>query len=70
MEAIDAASAESRYVWAWIDEDAGILRSRYFASAVEYIERMLEKQLIAAIGKELPVEPELERWFPVWEVPI
>jgi hypothetical protein len=29
-----------------------------------------EMRLSAAIGKELPVEPELERWFPVWEVPI
>ncbi|HET8906289.1 MAG TPA: hypothetical protein VFN11_04925 [Ktedonobacterales bacterium] len=29
-----------------------------------------EMRLGTAIGKELPVEPELERWFPVWEVPI
>jgi hypothetical protein len=26
--------------------------------------------LKAQIGKELPVEPELERWFPLWGIPI
>jgi hypothetical protein len=29
-----------------------------------------ELQLKAQIGTELPVEPELERWFPLWGVPI
>ena len=29
-----------------------------------------EMRLAAAMGKELPVEQELERWFPVWDVPI
>ena len=24
----------------------------------------------AEIGKELPVEQELERWFPLWGIPI
>jgi predicted PhzF superfamily epimerase YddE/YHI9 len=33
VDAIDANDEQSRYVWAWIDEPAGILRSRYFASA-------------------------------------
>ena len=27
-----------RYVWAWIDEDAGVLRSRYFATDVGILE--------------------------------
>jgi hypothetical protein len=29
-----------------------------------------ELQLKAQIGAELPIEPELERWFPLWGVPI
>ncbi len=29
-----------------------------------------ELRLAAAIGKELPVEQEYERWFPVWDVPL
>jgi hypothetical protein len=35
-------------------------------------ERDNERELIlkAQIGKELPVEQELERWFPLWGIPI
>ncbi len=29
-----------------------------------------ELQLKAQIGTELPIEPELERWFPLWGIPI
>ena len=29
-----------------------------------------ELRLKAQIGQDLPVEPELERWFPLWGVPI
>jgi hypothetical protein len=29
-----------------------------------------ELRLKAQIGPELPVEPELERWFPLWGIPI
>ena len=29
-----------------------------------------ELQLKAQIGNELPIEPELERWFPLWGIPI
>jgi hypothetical protein len=29
-----------------------------------------ELQLKAQIGAELPLEPELERWFPLWGIPI
>jgi hypothetical protein len=29
-----------------------------------------EMRLATAIGKELPVEQELERWFPVWDLPL
>jgi PspA associated protein B len=29
-----------------------------------------ELQLKAQIGPELPIEPELERWFPLWGIPI
>ena len=29
-----------------------------------------ELQVKAQIGAELPLEPELERWFPLWGVPI
>jgi hypothetical protein len=29
-----------------------------------------ELQVKAQIGAELPIEPELERWFPLWGIPI
>lgn len=29
-----------------------------------------ELQLKAQIGSELPIEPELERWFPLWGTPV
>jgi hypothetical protein len=29
-----------------------------------------ELRLKAQIGPELPIEPDLERWFPLWEIPI
>ena len=29
-----------------------------------------ELQLKAQIGSELPIEPEIERWFPLWGAPI
>src|SRR5439155_18675558 len=29
-----------------------------------------ELQLKAQIGASLPIEPELERWFPLWWIPI
>ena len=29
-----------------------------------------ELQVKAQIGAELPIEPELERWFPLWEIPL
>jgi hypothetical protein len=29
-----------------------------------------ELQLKAQMGSELPMEPELERWFPLWGIPI
>ena len=29
-----------------------------------------ELQVKAVLGPELPFEPELERWFPLWGIPI
>ena len=29
-----------------------------------------ELQIKALLGAELPIEPELERWFPLWGIPI
>jgi len=29
-----------------------------------------ELQLKAQMGNELPIEPEIERWFPLWGIPI
>ena len=29
-----------------------------------------ELRLKAQVGSELPIEPELERWFPLWGIPI
>jgi hypothetical protein len=43
-----------------------------FVPAGDGHERSVERelQLKAQIGGELPIEPELERWFPLWGVPI
>ncbi|MGW5723407.1 PspA-associated protein PspAB [Amycolatopsis sp. NPDC003865] len=30
----------------------------------------LEMQVRAALGGELPVEADLERWFPIWDAPV
>jgi len=32
--------------------------------------RPAELVLKAQVGNELPVEQELERWFPLWGIPI
>jgi hypothetical protein len=29
-----------------------------------------EPRLRAQIGQDLPVEPELDRWFPLWGIPV
>jgi hypothetical protein len=29
-----------------------------------------ELQLKAQVGTDLPLEPELERWFPLWDIPL
>ena len=43
-----------------------------FAPAAGSEQRDNERELVlkAQIGKELPVEQELERWFPLWGIPI
>jgi hypothetical protein len=43
-----------------------------FVPAPGQNERSVERelQIKAQIGAELPIEPELERWFPLWGVPI
>ena len=43
-----------------------------FAPAAGAEQRDNERELIlkAQLGKELPVEQELERWFPLWGIPI
>jgi PspAB-like protein len=43
-----------------------------FVPAGDGHERVVERelQLKAQIGRELPIEPELERWFPLWGVPV
>lgn len=42
------------------------------AQPVDAGERSTERelQLKAQLGTELPIEPELERWFPLWGIPI
>jgi hypothetical protein len=40
------------------------------ASGAEQRDNERELVLKAQIGAELPVEPELERWFPLWGIPI
>jgi len=43
-----------------------------FAPAPGPEQRDNERELVlkAQVGSELPVEPELERWFPLWGIPI
>lgn len=42
------------------------------SSGAQPTERSTERelQLKAQMGTELPIEPELERWFPLWGIPI
>jgi hypothetical protein len=40
------------------------------ASGQQQRDNERELKLRAQIGAELPVEPELERWFPLWGIPI
>lgn len=42
------------------------------SSSTQPTERATERelQLKAQIASELPIEPELERWFPLWGIPI
>jgi hypothetical protein len=42
------------------------------SSSTKPIERSTERelQLKAQMASELPIEPELERWFPLWGIPI
>ena len=40
------------------------------AGASEQRDNERELVLKAQMGKELPVEQELERWFPLWGAPI
>jgi hypothetical protein len=42
------------------------------SSSTQPTERATERelQLKAQMASELPIEPELERWFPLWGIPI
>jgi hypothetical protein len=40
------------------------------ASGEQQRDNERELRLRAQIGADLPVEPELERWFPLWGIPI
>jgi hypothetical protein len=40
------------------------------ASGQQQRDNERELQLRAQIGRELPVEAELERWFPLWGIPV
>jgi hypothetical protein len=33
-------------------------------------DKAMELRLQAGLGRELPIEPELERWYPVWDAPV
>ena len=48
-----AMGAPGRYVWAWIDEAAGILRSRYFATDVGILEDEATGAAAVAMGGDL-----------------
>jgi len=40
------------------------------ASGEQQRDNERELKLKAQVGPELPIEPELERWFPLWDMPI
>lgn len=40
------------------------------ASGAQQRDREHELRLKAQMSKDLPIEPELERWFPLWGIPI
>jgi hypothetical protein len=40
------------------------------ASGAQQRDNERELRLKAQIGADLPVEPELERWFPLWGIPV
>jgi hypothetical protein len=39
------------------------------AGAVQARDNEAELRLKAQLDREMPIEPELERWFPLWGVP-
>ena len=43
-----------------------------FAPAAGERQRDSEREfrLKAQVGEEIPIEPELERWFPLWDIPL
>ena len=41
-----------------------------FAPRGEQRDNALELRLQAALANEIPIEPELERWYPVWDAPV
>lgn len=69
-------------VFAFTEEASG--RSIYFvynfkrgsfypfvpAAGAQQRDNESELRLKAQVGGELPIEPELERWFPLWDVPL
>jgi predicted PhzF superfamily epimerase YddE/YHI9 len=50
---LQAMGEPGRYVWAWIDEAAGILRSRYFATDVGIIEDEATGAAAVVMGSRL-----------------
>ena len=40
------------------------------ADGAQRRDNAVELRLKATLGRELPIEPELERWYPVWGAPI
>jgi hypothetical protein len=54
------------------DTTGALSPSNPFAPAAGEQQRSTERELQvkAKIGAELPLEPELERWFPLWGIPV
>jgi predicted PhzF superfamily epimerase YddE/YHI9 len=53
VEALDAGTADVGYAWAWIDEPAGQIRSRYFAGDVGIIEDQATGAAAVLMGGQL-----------------
>ena len=67
--ALRATTRASRVYWIY-NYKRGAFYPFVPAGGAQQRDNERELRLKAQIGADLPVEPELERWFPLWGIPI